>query len=159
MAASHMLITTQTEAHQHIRETLRGNLGCLPYARLLQGMAAPIFWATVANDILKEGLEALPSIRYACTSTVLYSPAVQQTQALPENPCSRTLQYYLSRYYIAPSHRSGCILDLTVPYAYGRPRITLSGPYEVPKSCIIAVLCTRLSASPFRFWGWDFASA
>ena len=67
MAASHMLITTQTEAHQLIRETLRGNLGCLPYARLLQGMAAPIFWATVANDILKEGLEALLSIRYACT--------------------------------------------------------------------------------------------
>ena len=26
MAASHMLITTQTEAHQLIRETLRGNL-------------------------------------------------------------------------------------------------------------------------------------
>ena len=41
MAASHMLITTQTEARQLIRETLRGNLGCLPYARLLQGMAAP----------------------------------------------------------------------------------------------------------------------
>ena len=35
MAASHMLITTQTEARQLIRETLRGNLGCLPYARLL----------------------------------------------------------------------------------------------------------------------------
>ena len=35
MAASHMLITTQTEAHQLIRETLKGNLGCLPYARLL----------------------------------------------------------------------------------------------------------------------------
>ena len=101
MAASHMLITTQTEAHQLIRETLRGNLGFLPYARLLQGMAAPIFWATVANDILGEGLEALLSIRYACK--VLYCP-VQQPQARAENPCSRTAQYYLSRNYIAPVH-------------------------------------------------------
>ena len=36
MAASQMLITTQTEAHQLLRETLNKNLGCLPYARLLR---------------------------------------------------------------------------------------------------------------------------